>query len=89
MSLQLFIEDCHEIFAASQEAWSRLEAIKNRRLFQLEILYLTLKDNDPTESIMRAIAILDEQEAEQRKKYLALVAAHKAALDSQSQQSSQ
>lgn len=85
MSLQLFIEDCHEIFAASQEAWGRLEAIKNRRLFQLEILYLTIKDKDPAESIMRAIAMLDDQEAEQRKKYLALVAAHKAALDSQSQ----
>ena len=69
-------DDCTEIFRSSQAAWARLETIKNARSFQLEMLYLAIKDPAPTDSIMRAIAILDEQEAEQRKQYLALLLAH-------------
>ena len=69
-------DDIHEIFKASQVAWARLETTRNARSLQLEILYLAIKDPAPTDSIMRAIAILDEKEAEQRKQYLALVQAH-------------
>lgn len=69
-------EDCYAIFKASQAAWARLETIKNARSFQLELLYLAIKDPFPTDSIMCAIAILDEQKAEQRKQYLALLLAH-------------
>lgn len=83
MNTTLTHDDCHTLFRASQDAWSSLDVIKNNRLYQLEVLYLTLKEGDPTDSIMRAIAILDEQEIVLRKKYSALVQAHAAAVDAQ------
>lgn len=69
-------DDCTEIFRSSQAAWARLETINNARSLLLELLYLAIKDPAPTDSIMRDIAILDEQKAEQWKQYLALVLAH-------------
>lgn len=81
MNATLTDEDCYAIFAASQDAWNRLDMIKSNRLYQLEILYLTLKEGGAADSIMRVIAILDEQEIELRKKYSALVQAHAAAVD--------
>lgn len=89
MSTQLINEDATTIFLASQAAWNILEEIKNRRLFQLEVLYLTLKDKDPVDSILQSIDILDVQEANQRKKYESLVASHRAALETTNQQINQ
>ena len=81
MNATLTDDDCYAIFTAYQIAWNRLDMIKSNRLYQLEMLYLTLKDGGAARSIMRAIAILEKQEIEQRKKYSALVQAHAAAVD--------
>ncbi len=85
MNATLTDEDCYAIFKASQDAWLRMECLKNNRSFKLEILYLTMKDSgivdSSIDSIMQSIAILTDKEAEQRKKYSALVQAHAAAVD--------
>ena len=90
MNATLTDEDCYAIFKASQDAWNRLEVTKNSRLFQLGTLYLTLKQECIVDSsidpIIQAIATLDSQREEQWKQYLALVLAHKEAVDALSSQ---
>ena len=81
MNATLTDEDCYAIFKASQDAWNRLEVTKTSRLFQLESLYQTIRNNDRTDSIVQAIAGLDEQRDEHRKQYWALVLAHKEVCD--------
>ncbi len=75
MNVTIADEDCYAIVIACQDAWRRMEVLKNGRSFQLEVLYTSLKDGEPTDSIMQAIAILDKAEINQRKLYLTLVKA--------------
>ena len=67
MNVSIADEDCYGIVIARQDARIRMEVLKNSRSFQLEVLYITLKDGDPTDSIMQAIAILDKAEIIQQK----------------------
>lgn len=81
MNATLTDEDCYAIFIASQDACNRMEATEKSRLYQLELLYQTIRINGRTDSILQAIAGLDEQRDEQRKQYWALVLAHKEVCD--------
>ena len=85
MNTTLTHEDCQVLFKASQNAWNSLQVIKNNRLYQLEMLYVTLKEaciiDSSIDPIMAAIAILDEQESEKRIQHSALIQTHANAVD--------
>lgn len=53
------------MFQASMDAHSRLEIIRNKRLYHLELLYASIKAGDPTDKNIAIMAILDELEAKQ------------------------
>jgi hypothetical protein len=72
MNVTIADEDCYSIAIALK----RMEELKNSRSFQLEVLYITLKNDDPTDSIIQTLAILDKAEINQRKLYATLVKAH-------------
>ncbi|CAH1387052.1 hypothetical protein [Candidatus Nitrotoga sp. M5] len=69
-------EDCHDLFQASQQAWDKLVATKTTRLYQLEVLYSTLKGGGNTESALNALNVVNDLEAEQSKQYSTLVQTH-------------
>lgn len=73
-------DDIHTIFQASQDVFNRLETTKSKRITELELLYRFVLEGLDTTSILRNIAILDEQYAEQWKQYMALVQAHEEAV---------
>ena len=85
MNTTLTHDDCYVLFKASQNAWNSLQVIKNNRLYQLEMLYITMKEaciiDLSIDPIMAAIAILDEKKCEKRIQHLALIQAHANAVD--------
>ncbi len=71
-------EDYDAIVIARLDALGLMEVLNNSRLFQLELLYTALENGDPTDSIIEAIAILNNAVINQRKLYTNLVNAQDA-----------